>query len=221
MDDELFDHSTDDAINDPVWQVDNLQIWGKDAASDHIRDFRIAHNAMSVYKPCSACGALYYRGPFHIVLRNNEILCHECAAYSLAPITLVITRFNAQWHEHLLTFDKASEESTRLIIGTRSEQIPEPTLGFIERFYSFTEANRLRTVHGLESPNRFMLYSAPYGDHTGAPLLQPEKATPLDRFFTRYRSALLGVGYLFFQQIKTNDPESPLLLRTLEEWKKL
>lgn len=221
MEDELFDHSANDAINNPVWQPDNLQSWGKKTTSHQIRDFRIAHNATTVYKPCSACGACYYRGPFHIVLKDSEILCHECADRSLAPITLVITRFNAQWHEHLLTFDKASEESTRLIIGTRSEQIEEPTLGFIEKFYSFIETHQHKTVHGLESPNRFMLYTAPYGENTRAPLLQPEKATPLDRFFTQYRSALLGVGYLFFQQINATDPGSPMLLRTLEEWKKL
>ena len=221
MDDEQFEYSSDDSVNEPEWHPEGIHLWDCNVAYDHIRDFRIAHNTTTVYEPCSSCGALYYRGPFHIVLKHRGILCHECSDRSLAPVTLVITRFKAQWHEHLITFDKSPKESTRLIIGTRSEQIPKPTLSFIEKFHSFAETDHILTVHGLEGPNRFMIYAAQRSDDMQESTLQPEKTTPLAELFSRFQSALLGVGYLFFQYVNTKDPAAPLLLRTHEEWRSL
>jgi hypothetical protein len=221
LDDNARQYSSEDSINNPEWHPEGIHHWDIDQEFDHIRGFRIAHNTTTVYEPCGSCGALYYRGPYHVVVKNRGILCHECAGRTLVPLTMVLTGFYARWHEHLVTFDAPSGASTRLVIGVGGETVPDRVMSFIESFQSFAGEQRYRTVHVIEGPDRFRLYSSrDSGGMQEAPLF-PEKETPLDGLFRERRSDLLGVGYILYQHLVPGNPGCPVLLRTHEEWKRL
>jgi hypothetical protein len=110
-------------------------LWELDHDYETIRSYRIAHNTTTVFEPCHVCGALYYRGPFHIVKRDCGILCHECAGKQPLPLHRLLGPFLRSITHSQNDVRAIKGGHTRILIGVRDvEKCPPEAYEFLEDF---------------------------------------------------------------------------------------
>ena len=231
---EDFNQRCEDTPFHNDWAVPGA-LWDQPAPEgDWIRSFRIAHNTTTIYEPCCRCGAVYYRGPFHIVQRDTGILCWECAAKIPFPLARIMQEYLDRLQ--LWTFAEPCENNTgtfHILTATQPfsenqtplhcEHPPGELMDGIKQLCRLSEELECFVIYFIKGRyDNYFPYTAKFtsGPH-GAGSLVCGGGTLVDGFLRENRAVFSSVEYLLLQRIIPAHPYCPILLRSQVEWRSL